>query len=104
MDKKEALSVVKKYADEVIKFLSPSKIILYGSYAKGTANINSDIDVAIIFDNFKGDLWETSTELWKKAYKISDIIEPVLLDKNNDGCGFINEILKTGVIIYQSEI
>lgn len=103
MDKKEALNLVKKYADEIKKFLLPSKIVMYGSYAKGNATANSDIDVAIIFNNFKGDLWATSTELWKSAYKISDIIEPVLLDQHNDGCGFIDEILKTGIIIYQAE-
>ena len=60
LDKATVKEIVKQYADVVIKELSPVDIILYGSYAKGNANSESDIDVAVICDGFSGDWLATS--------------------------------------------
>jgi predicted nucleotidyltransferase len=38
-------ATVKIYADEVRQVMPISKVYLYGSYAKGTANEYSDVDV-----------------------------------------------------------
>jgi len=55
MDKKEIRRIAKEYAHIVSQELSPVAIILYGSHAKGYANENSDIDIAVIYDGFSGD-------------------------------------------------
>lgn len=39
-------------------------IFLYGSYAKGTATDNSDIDIAVIVDAVSGDYLTTVSKLW----------------------------------------
>ena len=46
MDKSEIMSSVLAYADVVKKTVLPKKIILYGSYAEGNAQPESDIDIA----------------------------------------------------------
>ena len=48
--KEKVKEIVGEFADLVVKDLSPVSIILYGSHAKGNASINSDIDVAVIYD------------------------------------------------------
>ncbi len=53
MDKKTALEIVKKYID----FLKDNKFniqkaYIFGSYAKGNFNEDSDIDLAIVMNNF----------------------------------------------------
>ncbi len=48
LDKNTVIKKVTEYADLVNTVISPNKIILYGSFAKGNWNENSDIDVAII--------------------------------------------------------
>ena len=101
LDKNTVISNVRRYADEVRNSLNPVAVILYGSYAKGTATDDSDIDVAVIFNGFNGDWLETSAKLWKLRRNISDDIEPILLDRTNDKSGFIENIYKTGQIIYQ---
>jgi len=53
LDKGTVISTVEKYASLVTQELSPDAIILYGSYAKGTAHEDSDIDVAFAFNNLK---------------------------------------------------
>ncbi len=45
MNKETVINNVKRYAREVNKILSPDAIVLYGSYANGTATEDSDIDI-----------------------------------------------------------
>jgi predicted nucleotidyltransferase len=92
-----------RYADAVTKELSPAAIVLYGSYAKGTAHEGSDIDVAVIFDGFRGDWLKTSSYLWGMTEGISFDIEPILLDSLQDQSGFVRNIYKTGRVIYKRD-
>lgn len=102
MDKATAISKAEQYANEVVKIFSPQAIVLYGSYAKGDFTPDSDIDVAVIFNDFTGDFLKASSQLWKLRRNISDDIEPVLLDLARDKSGFAREVFKTGQIIFGS--
>lgn len=101
MDKKEALALARQYASLVVREMNPDKIVLYGSHANGTATDESDIDVAVIFDNFNGDWFSAYTRLAQLRRSISSYIEPVLLDNVHDANGFVGEVVKTGEVIYQ---
>jgi predicted nucleotidyltransferase len=98
MDKDEVIETVRKYAVKVRDALHPSAVVLYGSHASNSARMDSDIDVAVIFDGFSGDWLETSALLWRLRRDISDDIEPVLLDSTKDDSGFLQEIMKTGTL------
>ena len=102
LDKKTVVKTVKQYADIIRKEFSPAAIVLYGSYAKGTAGDDSDIDVAVIFDGFTGDWLKTSSQLWKLRRSVSYDIEPILLDSTQDKSGFVQNIYKTGQVVYQA--
>jgi predicted nucleotidyltransferase len=82
---------------------SGKKIILYGSYAKGSASEHSDIDVAVVLNNNKEDVLTSEAKLFKLRRDIDARIEPVLLDEQNDTSGFLEEITRTGEIIYSSD-
>lgn len=102
LDKNTVDSTVKRYAEVVINELSPAAVVLYGSHAKGDANDDSDIDIAVIFDGFQGDWLETSSSLWRLRRGISYDIEPILLDSQDDKSGFVANVYKTGRVIYQA--
>lgn len=53
MDIKKIKPVIKVYLKELKKKIKPQKVILFGSYARGTANKDSDIDLVILSDDFK---------------------------------------------------
>lgn len=36
---------------KIVEFIQPKKILLFGSYAKGTANEHSDLDLLVIVEN-----------------------------------------------------
>ena len=99
MDKNAALTVATEYAIEVRKVLNPFAIIMYGSHANGTATIDSDIDIAVIFDGYSGNWLQDSALLWKLTRKVSTDIEPILLDRSKDPGGFVEAIVSTGEIL-----
>ncbi len=41
---------IRNFADEIARRYAPEKIILFGSYARGTANEDSDVDMLVIMD------------------------------------------------------
>jgi len=74
-------------------------VYLFGSYAKDTNRDDSDIAVAVIVNSVYGDYFSVNPLLWKLRRQIDDRIEPVLIDKNNDKAGFMEEIKKHGIEI-----
>lgn len=84
----------------ILKNTKVKKAILFGSYAKGKAKANSDIDLLIDSNNeivgleFYG-IWEEISNYLKKNI---DLIEKKELIP---GGKIEEEILKTGVVIYE---
>jgi uncharacterized protein len=101
MDKNEALISARKYASKIAPILRPEQIILYGSFANGTARENSDIDIAIVVKKITGDYLDTATMLYKMRREIDDRIEPVLLEESSDRSGFLSQIRKTGFMVFE---
>lgn len=53
MDIRKIQPVLKVYLDELKKKIDLQKVILFGSYARGIANEDSDIDLVVLSDDFK---------------------------------------------------
>ncbi|MEA3352930.1 MAG: nucleotidyltransferase domain-containing protein [Campylobacterota bacterium] len=67
---------------ERLKPLNPDKIILFGSYAYGTPNEDSDIDLYIVTnDDFIPQNWEEKSKITRKFSKqLRDICEDYSTD------------------------
>ena len=104
MDKKHAIELVKNYAEVVKQNFPVKEIILYGSYAKETAREDSDIDVAVILNSVEDDYLMSGARLFRLSRDIDLRIEPVLLEHGNELSGFLEEISKTGEVIYRSDL
>ncbi len=97
MDKRDALNIAQKYAIAVNSKFNYLKIILFGSYAKGNYNDDSDIDIAVVLKDY-GNLIDMQLELMRLRRKIDSRIEPhpfreIDFDLSNP---IVNEILKYG--------
>lgn len=103
MDKKEIEKLVEKYAELVIQEYSVERIVLFGSYAKGTTHVDSDIDIAVVVNHIEGNYLKSLTRLFKLAEDVHILIEPVLIGRDQYRGGFLQEIMKTGKVIYQRE-
>ncbi|MCD4744933.1 MAG: nucleotidyltransferase domain-containing protein [Bacteroidales bacterium] len=99
MDKTEAINKIRQYRFLLKNYFDVDKIYLFGSYANETNREDSDIDVAIVVNSIKGDYFSTTPLIWKLRRQIDDRIEPILIEKNNDSSGFLEEIQKNGIEI-----
>ena len=102
MDKKEAIRKLIQYKHLLSQYMSFDKMMLFGSYARGTQREDSDVDVAIIVDEMQGDYFSTRPLLWRIRREVDDRIEPVLLETKHDQGGFLKEIMKNGILIQDS--
>lgn len=75
MDKRKAIEITTQYANAVKAKYNDSKIILFGSYAKNTFNDDSDIDIAVILNDYQN-LTDIQIELMRMRRKIDSRIEP----------------------------
>ena len=99
MGTSEAVELVHLYAKRVREEYPEARVVLFGSYADGTQNESSDIDVAVVLNKLEGDWLDSSAQLWRFTQGISSLIEPVLLDAEQDKSGFVQHVLKTGTVL-----
>ncbi len=98
----EIISIVKDYLSVLKKNnIRFEKVFLFGSYAKGLALENSDIDIALIMEDFEKDRFDTRLKLMKYSRNFSEVIEPhpfkfSEFDVSNP---FAREIIKNGITI-----
>ena len=99
MDQEEVIGKVKRFAKLVKEQFDISRVVLFGSYANGTAHAYSDIDVALVVKKMDKGFFEVEPVLWKLRRQIDPLIEPVLIEEDNDPAGFLEEITRTGIEI-----
>lgn len=92
--------IVEEYSEKVLKAYDVRYIILFGSYQKGNFHEDSDIDIAVVVDEFGDNFFENQTDLFRLTRGIDSRIEPVLLSISDDRSGFTESLIKTGKILY----
>ena len=100
-----ALSTIQELAGRIVQAFDPEKIILFGSYANGTAKPDSDVDLLVVLP-FEG------KSFWK-SLEIANLIDPPfamdLLARRPDdtakryalGDPFIKDALDQGKVLYE---
>jgi predicted nucleotidyltransferase len=100
----KVVKVVKEYIGELERNKIPiEKAIIFGSYAKGCAKTESDIDIALVSEVFSGDRFEDRRKIIPLRRKIDNRLEPLPFKPEdfNDGGILVEEIKKTGIIVFQ---
>lgn len=103
MDKKYAINISKKFSKEVKNLFPIEKIVLFGSFARGTNHKWSDIDLAIVVNNYEYDYFKTYRKLGDVTFKLDARIEPIIIDKTKDYSGFLKTVYEEGIIVYSKK-
>ena len=98
MDKKQAIDIVRAYKEAIMPMYKNAKVYLYGSYSKGNARQDSDIDVAVIVPHITGNWFSVVPPLWTCARRVNSLIEPVIMEENEQS-PLYEDIIKTGIAI-----
>lgn len=99
LSQSDAIELVRKYKQVISpRFDSPFTVMMYGSYSKGGANPDSDIDVAVIVPTYGDKKLEWSVNLWHDVDKVSFLIEPVLMAED---CWspLYDDVMRTGIAV-----
>ena len=98
--KDEALNLVRRYKEVIApRFAPETKVMMFGSYAKGHPHEWSDIDVAVIVPKIESDKWfDTAVSLSQDVDGISLLIEPILLENGEDS-PIYREVMRTGIAV-----
>lgn len=91
---------------QIVARLRPQKVIIFGSYAKGTATINSDLDIFVIKD--------TELPMARRADNLMPMLSQALIpvdvhiytpeeveEYTKEQFSFISSILKTGKTVFE---
>ena len=98
-------SLLKAYISDLEKDLAIQRVVLFGSYARGDHRRDSDIDLAVFSDSFRGRrLVDIVSFLLSKSRRYKVDLEPLgftfeeYLD--SEGNDFVQRIKKEGIEIY----
>lgn len=95
-------SIIDRYIEELKRSdIKISHAFIFGSYAKGNQNEFSDIDIALISDQFTGNRYLDRNLVREITLNVSNLIEimPFTSEEFNSSNPFANEIMETGIRI-----
>ena len=98
MDKRTVVNIAKRYKRALVNAIGPAKVYLFGSYSKGCARPDSDIDIAVVVPSINGDYYSTAAHLWRITMDVNTLIEPVLIEESHPS-PLYEDILQTGIAI-----
>jgi len=101
---KSVLSIIERFKNILEqKKVKISKIILFGSYARGNFNDNSDIDLIVISENFATmNYWERIDFLSGAIYEIFEPIEALSFTPSEweKSDSFLTDYAASGEIVF----
>jgi len=100
-DREEIRRIAEQYVRLINAAMKVKKAYLYGSAVSGRFTKNSDIDIAIVADDFSGDVIEDLLMLMKLRRQIDNRIEPHPFKPDDFELDdpFVAEIISTGIEI-----
>ena len=98
---------IKNLCRQIVEGFNPQKIILFGSYAYGKPNADSDIDLLVVMP-YEGNELEQMVKVrrrLKSTFPLDVLVKtPAQLKERSEmGDFFIKEIIEKGKILYEAE-
>ncbi len=99
VNRTNATEIARKFTETCLERGIPvSEAFLFGSFAKGNATINSDIDLALIADSFGKNIIVNTKQTALINYMFPDVeVHHFNTEEFNSDDPFINEIKRTGI-------
>ncbi len=100
--------VIHQLKDRIIEANNPEKIILFGSYGRGTQTDDSDLDILVIVKESSEPRYKRAREIRKKIWGLISIPKDILVytekeiqDWENVPFSFVSNVMSEGVTIYE---
>jgi predicted nucleotidyltransferase len=93
---------------EIVEAINPEKILLFGSYANGTATEESDVDILVIVDELKDKRYKVISHIYNKIWNKFDFEKDIKIytkseveDWKNVRRAFVTKAFNEGILIYE---
>ena len=101
------LSAIKDLADRIAREFHPDRVILFGSYAHGTATADSDVDLLIILRH-EGKSWEAAAAIRgsvRPTFPVDLVVRSPeeLRERLRRDDVFLREITEHGKVLHEAE-
>jgi uncharacterized protein len=97
---------IQSVVDQIVAGFSPRKIVLFGSYASGRHQPESDVDLLVVMDTMKSEVMQAVEIMREINYCFGlDLVvyAPQRLEQRLEwGDHFLHEIINNGKVMYES--
>lgn len=106
MSKDTRAKEISRFVDELVRRFHPSKVMLFGSYARGMRRHSSDVDILVVFPRVRNGLRMAGDILAEISPRFPvDIVVRSSEDIQSriaDNDFFLKEISEQGVVLYEA--
>ncbi len=103
MKRPEGIAIAQTFRDALIREGYPvRRVALFGSVARDEATEDSDLDIAVICEQFAATRHEENMAMRRLRWDIDMRIEPICLHPNelrNSGFPLASEVQRTGLVV-----
>ena len=100
--------IIYQLKDRIVEATNPEKIILFGSYGRGTQTDDSDLDILVIVKESSEPRYKRARGIRKKIWGLISIPKDILVytekeiqDWENVPFSFVSNVISEGVTIYE---
>lgn len=99
-------ATIREVTSRLVDEYNPEAIYLFGSYAWGSPNEDSDLDLLIVIDKYKKDRLLTMSDGYETLYDLGICKDILVYDKeqfsrcSKDKTSLCNEIAQKGKMLY----
>jgi len=100
---------IKKWCERVAREFRPDKIVVFGSYARGTPTEDSDVDVLVVMPLARGQRDVRQAAAIRERVRASFPMDVIVRSPQQiarrlaQGDGFIADVLRHGRLMYEGE-
>ena len=101
-----AFKEIEMIKDAIVKKMSPKKIYLFGSFAKGTATEDSDFDFYIVVKDDADNLTDLTASAYKSIRHLRSKAVDIIIDRESrfenmkNKASIEGDVARTGVLLY----
>ena len=97
-------SRIQRLADEIARKFHPRKVILFGSYARGDATADSDVDILVITRRQQRS-WPMLREIhYDFSLDLLVLGEKAFRERLDEGDFFLLDVTEQGQVLYEENI
>ncbi len=100
------MSDIHAMAESIVREFNPERIILFGSYARGTPGPDSDVDLLVVLP-FEGKTWRMASEIRGRIrphFPLDLLVRTpeAVRQRIEMGDTFLRDVLRHGKVLYEA--